>query len=71
VYCFNFIAALSQGATSGDIPQVSDGAQHLARGLAAKLLSEDAHLHFGAMQRYAEPELQGHEWTPAVFPQYE
>jgi cation diffusion facilitator CzcD-associated flavoprotein CzcO len=71
VYCFNFIAALSQGATSGDIPQVSDGAQHLARGLAAKLLSEDAHLHFGAMQRYAEPELQGHEWTPAVFPRYE
>jgi cation diffusion facilitator CzcD-associated flavoprotein CzcO len=71
VYCFNFIAALSHGQVSGDIPQISDGAEHLARGLAAKLLVEDAPLHFATMQRYAEPELQGHEWTPATFPAYD
>jgi hypothetical protein len=56
---------------SGDIPQISDGAQRLARGLAGKLLAEDAQLHFEAMQRYAEPELLGDEWTPADFPAYE
>ena len=71
VHCFNFIAALSHGAVSGDIPQISDGAQRLARGLAARLLADDAPLHFEAMQRYAEPELLGDEWTPAVFPPYE
>jgi cation diffusion facilitator CzcD-associated flavoprotein CzcO len=70
VCCFNFVAALSHGAVSGDIPQVSDGAQRLARGLAGKLLAEDAPLHFQAMQRYAEPELLGDEWTPAAFPAY-
>jgi cation diffusion facilitator CzcD-associated flavoprotein CzcO len=71
VHCFNFVAALSHGAVSGDIPQISDGAQRLARGLAAKLLADDAALHFEAMQRYAEPELLGDEWTPAAFPAYE
>jgi cation diffusion facilitator CzcD-associated flavoprotein CzcO len=70
VHCFNFIAALSHGQVSGDIPQISDGAQHLARGLAAALLVEDASQHFANMQAFAEPELQGHEWTPATFPPY-
>lgn len=70
VHSFNFVAALSHGAVSGDIPQVSDGAQRLARGLAGQLLVEDAPLHFEAMRRYAEPELLGDEWTPAAFPAY-
>lgn len=71
VHCYNYAAAVSQGAGSGDIPQVSDGAQRLARGLAAQLLSEDAAHHYAAMQRYQEPELEGHEWQPAEFPAYE
>ena len=71
VHCFNFMAALSQGQVSGDIPQISEGAQRLARGLAAGLLAEDAPLHFEAMRRYAEPELLGDEWTPARFPAYD
>ena len=33
-------------------------------------LSEDAELHFAAMQRYAEPELDGDEWTPSTLPPY-
>ncbi len=71
VHCFNYAAAVSQGASSGDIPQVSDGAQRLARGLAAQLLGEDVAHHYAAMERYAEPELEGHEWQPADFPAYE
>jgi len=71
VHCFNYAGALSQGAGAGDIPQISDGAQRLARGLAARLLSDDAPLHFDAVTRYADPELLGDEWTPAEFPPYD
>jgi cation diffusion facilitator CzcD-associated flavoprotein CzcO len=70
VHCYNYAAALSQGAGAGDIPQITDGAQRLARGLAAQLLAEDIPVHFANMQAYAEPELQGHEWTEAAFPVY-
>ncbi|UKI08165.1 MULTISPECIES: flavin-containing monooxygenase [Variovorax] len=70
VHCFNYAASLSHGAAAGDIPQITDGAQRLARGLAARLLSEDADQHFAAMQRYAEPELDGDEWTPSALPPY-
>lgn len=70
VHCFSFVAALSHGQVSGDIPQVSDGAQRLARGLAGQLLTEDPHLHYATMERFAEPELEGDEWTPADFPAY-
>ena len=68
VHCFNYAGALSQGAGAGDIPQISDGAQRLARGIAARLLAEDVAFHYDALTRYAEPELQGDEWTPAAFP---
>lgn len=71
IHCFNYAAALSQGASAGDIPQISDGAQRLARGLAAQLLAEDVESHFAAMTRFSEPELDGDEWTPATFPIYE
>jgi cation diffusion facilitator CzcD-associated flavoprotein CzcO len=71
VHCFNYAAALSQGAGAGDIPQITDGAQRLARGLAAQLLAEDVQAHFDAMGRFSEPELDGDEWTPAAFPAYE
>lgn len=71
VHCFNYAATLSQGAGTGDIPQISDGAQRLARGLAAAFLAEDVEHHYEAMQRYAEPELLGDEWTEAAFPRYE
>ncbi|HSV84748.1 MAG TPA: NAD(P)/FAD-dependent oxidoreductase, partial [Ramlibacter sp.] len=71
VHCFCYPAALSHGAASGDIPQISDGAQRLARGLAAQLLAEDVALHYAAMDRFDEPELIGDEWTPAEFPAYQ
>ncbi|MDB5914853.1 MAG: NAD(P)/FAD-dependent oxidoreductase [Ramlibacter sp.] len=71
IHCFNYAATLSHGAATGDIPQISDGAQRLARGLASRLLADDAALHYAAMERYAEPELLGDEWTPAAFPAYQ
>jgi len=65
VYCFCYPAVLSHGQVSGDIPAISEGAQHLARALVASLFAEGIDGHFEAMQRYAEPELFGDEWTPA------
>ena len=71
VHCFCYPSALSHGAVAGDIPQISDGARRLSQGLAASLFTEDAAAHFAAMERYAEPELDGDEWTPADFPAYD
>jgi cation diffusion facilitator CzcD-associated flavoprotein CzcO len=71
IHCFNYAGSLSHGAGAGDIPQISDGAQRLARGLAARLLGDDAPLHYAAMEGHAEPELLGDEWTPAAFPAYD
>lgn len=66
VHCFNFAAVLSHGATTGDIPQISDGAQRLARGLAGRLLADDVAHHFDALVRFSEPELIGDEWSAAL-----
>lgn len=71
IHCFNYAAALSQGAGAGDIPQISDGAQRLARGLVTRMLSEDVAYHFDALQRYDDPELLGDEWLEAEFPTYD
>jgi len=68
IHCFNYAATLSHGACSGDIPQISDGAQRLAQGLAAKFLAEDIDHHFEALKKYDDPELLGDEWTAADFP---
>lgn len=50
IHCFNYAATLSHGACSGDIPQISDGAQRLAQGLAAKFMAEDIDHHFEALK---------------------
>ena len=68
IHCFNYAATLSHGACSGDIPQISDGAQRLAQGLAAKFMAEDIDHHFEALKKYDDPELLGDEWTAADFP---
>ncbi len=71
VHVFCHAASLSHGQVAGDIPQVSHGAHRLAQGLAARLLRDDAAHHFARMERHAEPELNGDEWTEAAFPAYE
>ncbi|MEG0149565.1 MAG: NAD(P)/FAD-dependent oxidoreductase [Comamonas sp.] len=65
IHCFCYPAALSHGTVSGDIPAISDGARKLAQGLASLFYRDDIAQHFAQLQSYAEPELDGTEWTPA------
>jgi cation diffusion facilitator CzcD-associated flavoprotein CzcO len=62
IHCFNYPATLSHGKLSGDIPAVSEGAWRLARGIIRHLFTEDAALHFTALQAFDTPELKGDEW---------
>ncbi len=50
---------------SGDIPAISDGARKLAQGLASLFYLNDIEQHFAKLIAYAEPELDGTEWTAA------
>ena len=50
---------------SGDIPAISDGARKLAQGLASLFYLDDIEQHFDKLKAYAEPELDGTEWTAA------
>lgn len=68
IHCFCAPATLSHGALSGDIPAVSEGAKRLAQGLAATFYREDVELHYANMAAFAEPEVEGDEWTPAPPP---
>jgi cation diffusion facilitator CzcD-associated flavoprotein CzcO len=68
IHCFCYPAALSHGTVSGDIPAISDGARRLAAGIASLFYREDFEQHFANLQAYAEPELLGDEWTPALPP---
>lgn len=71
IHCFSYPAALSLGTVSGDIPQISDGARRLSQGLAGALYAEDIAQHYAAMERYSEPELEGHEWVDSPLPPYD
>jgi cation diffusion facilitator CzcD-associated flavoprotein CzcO len=62
IHCFNYGATASLGKVSGDIPGISEGAQWLARALAARLYAEDVTIHWQAMLDYTKPELLGDEW---------
>lgn len=68
IHCFNYGAAVSVGKVSGDIPAISEGAQWLARGVAASLFIRDIDHHWQELQAYEKPELDGSEWTDADAP---
>src|SRR5690554_5397049 len=68
IHCFCYPATLSHGAVAGDIPQISDGAQRLARALCAAFLREDIDTHFAQLEAYSEPELDGDEWEEVPLP---
>jgi hypothetical protein len=59
---------MSHGTVSGDIPAISEGAKRLAAGIASLFYREDFEHHFAKLEAYAEPELFGDEWTPALPP---
>ncbi|WP_353646822.1 NAD(P)/FAD-dependent oxidoreductase [Mesorhizobium sp. WSM2239] len=63
IHCFNYGATASLGKVSGDIPGISEGAQWLARSLAARLYAEDVAIHWQGMLDYDKPELLGDEWA--------
>ena len=65
IHCVCYPAALSHGTVSGDIPAISDGARKLAQGLASLFYLNDIEQHFDKLKAYAEPELDGTEWTAA------
>ncbi|SFP09980.1 Predicted flavoprotein CzcO associated with the cation diffusion facilitator CzcD [Variovorax sp. OK605] len=69
IHCFCYPAALSHGTVSGDIPAISEGARRLAGGIASLFYREDFDHHYAYLEAYAEPELFGDEWTPALPPQ--
>ena len=62
VHCFTHAAQLSLGNLANDIPVVSEGAERLARSIAASLFLTDREHHWRRLQDYAEPELEGDEW---------
>jgi FAD-dependent urate hydroxylase len=64
LHCFCYPAVASHGQVSGDIPAVSDGAERLAKGIAALFYRENVAEHYRIMENYAEPELLGDEWKP-------
>lgn len=70
--CFNHAAMLSLGNLANDIPAVSEGADRLARHIAATLYLEDRATHLADLHVYDDPELLGDEipghtdWWPEV-----
>ena len=62
VHCFTHAAQLTLGNLANDIPAVSEGAERLARAIAASLFVEDRDHHRRCLEDYAEPELHGDEW---------
>ncbi|MFM0739646.1 NAD(P)/FAD-dependent oxidoreductase [Paraburkholderia xenovorans] len=65
IHCFNHAASLSHGKVAGDIPAISDGAQRLARAIAAMLFDADRDTHYTALQAFDTAELAGDEWADA------
>ena len=69
---FTFAATVSHGNVSGDIPCISDGAERLARGIAACLFNEDFPAHLAHLRAHVDPELLGDEipgntsWKPPL-----
>jgi len=68
IHCFCYPATMSHGTVSGDIPAISEGAERLARAIISRLYHEDVEAQFAAIRAYADPELIGDEWRPALPP---
>ena len=63
IRCFNHAAQLSLGNLANDIPHSSEGAQRLAKSIAADLFEEDKEVHFERLKNYTEVEINGSEWS--------
>ena len=67
IACSDFPEPFRSG--NSHIPAISDGAKRLASGIASLFYREDFDQHWAYLQEFAEPELFGDEWTPALPPQ--
>ena len=63
IRCFNHSAQLSLGNLANDIPHSSEGAQRLAKSIAADLFKDDKKAHFERLKKYTEVEINGSEWS--------
>ena len=63
IRCFNHAAQLSLGNLANDIPHSNEGAQRLAKSIAADLFEEDKKVHFERLKNYTELEINGSEWS--------
>ena len=63
IRCFNHSAQLSLGNLANDIPHSSEGAQRLAKSIAADLFKDDKKVHFERLKKYTEVEINGSEWS--------
>jgi cation diffusion facilitator CzcD-associated flavoprotein CzcO len=63
IRCFNHAAQLSLGNLANDVPHTNEGAQRLAKSIAADLFKEDKKVHFERLKNYTELEISGSEWS--------
>ncbi len=63
LYCFNYAATLSHGLLSSDIPDISIGADRLARGIASSFFKQDWHTYYTALQHYHEIDFQEEDFN--------
>ncbi len=63
IYCYNFAATLSQGLLSGDIPNISTGADRLAKGIVSDFFTEDWELYYRQLQDYSTREFVEEDYS--------
>lgn len=52
LYCFNFAASLSHGMLSSDIPDISVGADRLARGIVSSFFKENWYDYYKLLEKF-------------------
>ncbi|HXF29302.1 MAG TPA: hypothetical protein VN457_05580, partial [Chlamydiales bacterium] len=56
IYCFNYAAVMSHGLTTGDIPNISTGAQRLAKAIVADFFTQESSAYLARLQAFQKPE---------------
>lgn len=63
VYCFNYAAIMSHGLTSSDIPDISIGAQRLAKGIAADFFTQNDQIYSSRFINYDIQEFEQEKYN--------
>jgi FAD-dependent urate hydroxylase len=62
MYCFNYAAILSHGLTSGDIPNISTGAEGLAKGIVIDFFTDDWKSYYKMFEEFVTQEFLAEEY---------